>query len=80
MYIQREDNHETRIAESEKSLKHYRFKHKFNITFLFNFPRLTEEVETLKKNDRAISNTWQLSSREDIREALTISTGSKLSG
>ena len=39
-------------------------------TFLFNFIRLTEEVETLGKNSEASSHT--AISREDIREARTI--------
>ena len=36
MYLQPEDNHET-IAQREKALKSYRFKHELKITFLFNF-------------------------------------------
>ena len=37
VYFQPEDNHETRIAESEKVLINYRLKHDFKITFIFNF-------------------------------------------
>ena len=40
------------------------------MTFLFNFLRLSEEVETLKKNGGASSHTWQF--QEKIWEAYTI--------
>ena len=59
MYFQPEENHKTRIAKSEK-VKHYRFKHELEISFLFNFLCQTEEVETSGKNGAAIGHTWQL--------------------
>ena len=37
VYFQPEDNHETRIAKSEKVLINYRLKHDLKITFIFNF-------------------------------------------
>ena len=59
VYFQPKDKHET-IAESKKVLKDYRFKHELKITFLFNFLRKTEEVETLGKNGGASSHTRHL--------------------
>ena len=50
VYFQPEDNHETRTAKREKGFKNYGFKHELKITFLFNFLRWTEEVETLGTN------------------------------
>ena len=67
MYFQPEDNRATWEAESgEKVFKNYRFKHEWNITFLFNFLRWTEEVETIGKNGGESSHTWKL--QEKVRE------------
>ena len=58
VYSQPEDNHKIIIAKRGKVFKYYRFKQELKKTFLFL--RKTEEVETLGKNCKASSHSWQL--------------------
>ena len=57
---QPESNHETRITKGKKVKENDRFKHYLKMTFLLNFIRLSQEVETLKKNGGAGRHTQQL--------------------